>query len=76
MAKIEDYGPVQCWCNRMYGKKNLILRQKSLSNTIILCFKPFNYQKADNKIFVCRFSKKFKSKLYHIENLKTRGQTG
>ena len=35
----------------------------------------FNYQKADNKIFVCKFSKNVKSKLYHIENSKTRGQT-
>ena len=32
-------------------------------------------QKADNKIFVCKFSKNVKSKLYHIENSKTRGQT-
>ena len=30
---------------------------------------------ADDKIFICKFSKKFKSKLYHIENSKTRGQT-
>ena len=35
----------------------------------------YNYQKADNKIFVCKFSKNIKSKLYHIENSKTRGQT-
>ena len=33
------------------------------------------YRKADDKIFVCKFSKNVKSKLYHIENLKTRGQT-
>ena len=33
------------------------------------------YQKADNKIFVCKFSKYIKSKLYHIERSKTRGQT-
>ena len=26
------------------------------------------YQKADDKIFVCKFSKNVKSKLYHIEN--------
>ena len=31
-------------------------------------------QKADDKIFVCKFSKNIKSKLYHIENSKTRGQ--
>ena len=35
----------------------------------------FNYRKADDKIFVCKFSKNVKSKLYHIENSKTRGQT-
>ena len=34
----------------------------------------FNYQKADDKIYVCKFSKKIKSKLYHIEKSKTRGQ--
>ena len=33
------------------------------------------YQKTDDKIFVCNFSKSVKSKLYHIENYKTRGQT-
>ena len=35
----------------------------------------FNYQKADDKIFVCKFLKNAKSKLYHIDNSKTRGQT-
>ena len=34
-----------------------------------------NYQKADDKIFVCKFSKNVKSKLYYIENSATRGQT-
>ena len=29
------------------------------------------YQKADNKIFVFKFSKNVKSKLYHNENSKT-----
>ena len=28
----------------------------------------FNYQKADDKIFVCQFSKNIKSKLHLIEN--------
>ena len=37
--------------------------------------KVFNNQKADDKIFVCKFSKHVKSKLYYIENSKTRGQT-
>ena len=32
-------------------------------------------KKADDKIFVCKVSKIVKSKLYHIENSKTRGQT-
>ena len=31
-------------------------------------------KKADDKIFVCTFSNNIKSKLYHIENSKTRGQ--
>ena len=31
------------------------------------CTMSFNYQKADDKIFVCKFSKNVKSKLYHIE---------
>ena len=35
----------------------------------------FLYQKADNKLFVCKFSKNVNSKLYHIENSKTRGLT-
>ena len=35
----------------------------------------FNYQKANDKIFVCKFSKNVNSKLYHIENSNTRGQT-
>ena len=32
-------------------------------------------KKADDKIFVRKFSKNVKSKLYYIENSKTRGQT-
>ena len=35
----------------------------------------FNYQKADDKISVVKFSKNVKFKLCHIENSKTRGQT-
>ena len=35
----------------------------------------FNYQKVDNKFFGYKLSKNVKSKLYHIENSKTRGQT-
>ena len=31
--------------------------------------------KADDKISICKFSKNVKSKLYHIEHSKTRGQT-
>ena len=37
--------------------------------------KLFDYQTADDKISVCKFSKNVKPKLYHIENSKTRGQT-
>ena len=32
-------------------------------------------QKADDKIFVCKFSNNVKSMLYQIENSKTSGQT-
>ena len=35
----------------------------------------FNFQKANEKIFVRKFSKSGRSKLYHFENSKTRGQT-
>ena len=39
-------------------------------------FSSLTTEKAYDKIFVCKFSKKnVKSKLYHIENSKTRGQT-
>ena len=34
----------------------------------------FRCQKADNKIYFCKFSKSVKSKCYHIESSKTRGQ--
>ena len=34
----------------------------------------FNYQNADEKLFVCKFKKNVKFKLYHIENSKTRGR--
>ena len=32
-------------------------------------------RKADDKIFIFKFSKNVKSKLYHIKNSKTKGQT-
>ena len=35
----------------------------------------YNYKKADDKFSSAFFKKKIKSKLYHIENSKTRGQT-
>ena len=50
----------------------LFWKENTLSEEIRLLF---NYQKADDKIFVCTFSKNVKAKLYHIENSKTRGQT-
>ena len=34
----------------------------------------FNYRKADDKIFVCHFSKNVKSKPYHIENQRLEGK--
>ena len=42
---------------------------------MILTIEPFNYPKADDKIFVCELSKNVQSKLYHVENSKIRGQT-
>ena len=53
------------------GDDNLEL----LSGFRVYIFLLFNYQKADDKIFVCKFAKIFKSKLYRIENSKTSGQT-
>ena len=41
---------------------------------IQLCIHISHLIKVDNKIFVCKFSKNVKSKLYHIENSKTRRQ--
>ena len=35
----------------------------------------FNYQKAEDKLFIRKFSNNIKSKLCHIKNSKTRGQT-
>ena len=35
----------------------------------------FNYRKADSKFSSANFQKKIKSKLYHMKNSKTRGQT-
>ena len=35
----------------------------------------FNYQKADDKIYVCNFKKKIRSKILHIENSKSWAQT-
>ena len=38
--------------------------------------KLFNYQKADDKIFACKFSKNVKSKLHHIQIIKIDQFTG
>ena len=35
----------------------------------------FSFQKADDKFFVCKWSKSVKFKLYHVENSKTKRQT-
>ena len=35
----------------------------------------FNSQKTEDKIFISKFKRKAKSKVYHIANSKTRGQT-
>ena len=48
----------------------VVWRLICMETTVVLCTK-----KADDKIFVSKFSKNVKSKIYHIENSKTRGQT-
>ena len=55
----------------------LIVKQigKCVSSKECGIFNSFNYQKAEDKSFICKFSKNVKSKIYHIENRKTRGQT-
>ena len=55
--------------------KEAILKWGVLSRNLRKQILSFNYRKADDKIFVCKFSKNGKSKLYHTENSKTRGQT-
>ena len=40
-----------------------------------IIFTLLSAKKADDKIFVCKFSKNVKSKLYHIVNSMTRGPT-
>ena len=44
-------------------------------NRFVYFFNILTTKKADDKIFVCKFSKNVKSKLYPIENSETRGQT-
>ena len=43
--------------------------------TVVMLSSKDGYREADDKIFVCKFSKNVKFKLYHTENSKTRGQT-
>ena len=38
-------------------------------------FTSFNYQKAEDKVFICKLSKNVKSKLYPIENSKMRANS-
>ena len=46
-----------------------------MHDTHVSSVNSFATKKADDKIFACKLSKNVKSKLYHIENSKTRGQT-
>ena len=62
------------WAARPFLKGSTLEGKKLLLQE--LCFALlFSYQKADDKIFVCKFSKNAKSKLYHIETSRTRGKT-
>ena len=56
-----------------HGASPVSCRHNFLVSLVMLQL--FNYQKAEDKIFFYKFSKNIKSKLYHIENSKTRGQT-
>ena len=57
-----------------FGIFCLVLHTKIYSDLPGRIFNSFNYHKADDKIFVCQFSKNVKSKLYCIDNSKTREQ--
>ena len=54
------------WASVKLFNENLPLSNQKL---------PVNYQIADDKTLVCKFSKNVKPKIYHIEISKTRGQT-
>ena len=45
-----------------------------IANEVVNYLGGRKYQKADDKIFVCKFSKNVKSKLYNIQKSKTGGQ--
>ena len=45
-----------------------ILKKLEKHSCILILPQLFNYQKANNNIFVCKFSKNVKCKLYYIEN--------
>ena len=88
MKRLSVFPSFQCKCRlpedaNKENSSSLLIISLTILNTIkilnIGTFEIttllFNYQKADNKIFVCKFSKNVKSMLYHTENSKTRGQT-
>ena len=55
-------------CSSSYSSKSSLKENNSPLVGFIFSFNYFNYQKADDKIVVCEFSKNVKSKQYHIEN--------
>ena len=58
-----------------FADVNFVVCVSVLYLSVVLLRVYSNYQKVDDKVFVCKLSKNVKSKLYYIENSKTRGQT-
>ena len=67
--------PVQpCFLAKSLGPADVDVDLQHCHNQLVLSG-PIYYQNADDKIFVRKFSKNVNSKLYHIDNSKSRGQT-
>ena len=55
--------------------RHLLDTFSAISFTLFPCFNSLTTKKTEDKIFMRKFSKNVKAKLYHIENSKTRRQT-
>ena len=60
--------------SKISSDRGLCAHSKLKIKCMLQKFKFFKLQKVDDKILVCKISKNFLSKPYHIENAKTRGQ--